>query len=403
MRILVAYRHFWPDSPPYSSILRSLGAELAKDGHDVSILAEQPSYKSVDREKAAPASETFEGMQVRRLAGLPLPRTLRSALFPIRVVLNAVGRRLRGERYDLMWTTTVPPGLNGPCVALAARILGARFMYHLQDVYPDLAGYAGEWRRGSPVYRLVGMLERHARRRAARCIVLSEDMADTLVENGTPREKIVIVNNFIEEFPDPVALPPQELRPAEGTFRVIFAGNIGRFQGVEALVDAARLLEHELPDVEIMLLGEGKALPSLRERGAGLSNLVFAPHMPFEQARTVIASADLGLVSLRPGIYRTAYPTKALGYFALGVPALAVMEPESAMARLIVDERVGAVAEGNDGPAIAAAIRRIYADRADMPAMRERALALYDAEMSERVSMERWRALIAELERDNPS
>ena len=45
MRILIVYRYFWPDTPPYATMLRDISRWLAEAGHDVEILTAQPSYK----------------------------------------------------------------------------------------------------------------------------------------------------------------------------------------------------------------------------------------------------------------------------------------------------------------------------------------------------------------------
>ena len=46
-------------------------------------------------------------------------------------------------------------------------------------------------------------------------------------------------------------------------FRIIFAGNLGRFQGLEDIVGATSLLG-PLANFELVFLGEGKALSSLQ-------------------------------------------------------------------------------------------------------------------------------------------
>ena len=406
MRILAAYRHFWPDSPPYATMLRTIAEDLARAGHDVTVLCEQPSYKAGDRQMRAPGRETVEGVTVCRLSRLPgigngLVRRLDFALFPIRVALTAAIWRLRGRRFDVVWTATVPPALNGWGVRTAARLLGARFVYHFQDIYPELQTHAGNWRSGGLLDRLVGAVDRANVRAARAAIVLSEDMADTVAARGVGREKLRVINNFmIDSFADDGApdIAP-DLRKADGRIRVIFAGNIGRFQGLEAVVEAARLLAAVRDDVEFLMLGEGAALEGLRRRAEGLPNVRFAGHLPFDRARPVIESADLGLVSLQPGIFRTAYPSKTLTYLGLGVPVLAVVEPESQLARTIAAERLGYVAAGREPHHIADAVASACAARADMGQMRRRARDYYDSHLSRDAALAQWRHLMNDLER----
>ena len=51
MRVLLVHRYYFPDSPPYASILKDMRGILALQSECVDILASQPSYKSIDKSK----------------------------------------------------------------------------------------------------------------------------------------------------------------------------------------------------------------------------------------------------------------------------------------------------------------------------------------------------------------
>lgn len=405
MRILAIYRHFWPDSPPYAAMLRTITAHLAAEGHDVHVLAEQPCYKTTDRALSRPARERVDGVSVRRLGRLPgqnlaLFGRLALLLFPARVVLAALLARLRGERYDLVWTATIPPGINGLAGRIAARLLGAKFLYHFQDIYPELQTNAGNWKKGGFLDRLVGAIDNGNANAAQAMIVLSGDMADTVAARGIERTKISIINNFmIDEF-DGHATPeiPTNLQKSAG-FTAIFAGNVGRFQGLEAVVEAARTLATTAPEVEIFILGDGAAKASLQAQAKDLPNVRFHGHLPFESAQEVIAQADLGLVSVDAGIFRTAYPSKTLTYLGLGVPVLAVIEPQSELARTLTEQGLGYVAQGREPADIADAIEQAASNRPQTHAMRDRAREYYAAHLSKDAVLAQWSALIAQMGR----
>lgn len=384
-------------------MLRTITAYLAAEGHDVAMLTEQPGYKSADRAVSCATHEKRNGVTVRRLGRLPVAdfgflRKVAAALFPIRVIFYVFVQRLRGNRYDVVWTATMPPAINGLGARIAAWILGAKFIYHFQDIYPELQTFAGNWRRGGILDRVVGWIDHGNAQSAAVCIVLSEDMADTIADRGVARDKIRVINNFMLSSYSAEGPLPEHLAKTDGTFRVIFAGNIGRFQGLEAFVDAAQILIDERPEIEFMLLGDGVEKATLKVRAKGLENVRFEDHMPFDAAKPVIASADLGLVSIQSGIYRTAYPSKTLTYLGLGVPVLAVVEAESALARHIEENGVGHVVPGSDGKALAQTIREAHDARADIAMSRERALAYYASGLSCEAAMERWGVLMRELD-----
>ncbi|SFH05903.1 Glycosyltransferase involved in cell wall bisynthesis [Palleronia marisminoris] len=392
MRLLVIYRHFWPDSPPYATMLREIAAHLVRDGHDVTVLTEQPSYKVADRAQNAARFEAVDGVEVHRLGRGP-GRRIAALLFPVRALWTAMVWRLRGRRFDVVWTATMPPAVNGLGARGAAWLLGARFVYHCQDIYPELQVFAGNWTSSGLLARIVGWID-HANTRAAdRVIVLSRDMAQTIQARGIGAKKIAVVNNFmLSDFEGP---PPAPAAKPEGVFRVIFAGNIGRFQGLETLIGAARLLDDGSNRIEIMIMGEGAEEAALRRSAQGLRNVQFVPHRPFRDAAPTIATADLALVALKPGIYRAAFPSKTLTYLGLGVPVLAMIEAESELARTLLTEGIGRVVPYGDPAAMAAEIRA--AADAQNNGTRNRVARYHASHLSVEAALSRWSALVSEV------
>lgn len=405
MKILILYRHFWPDSPPYASMLRSIARRLVADGHDVTIWTEEPSYKASDLAHRVPRREMLDGIGVERFGVLPGFRSLGSVrvldklLFPLRLLLKALWRRLTGESFDLVWTATIPPVAQGMIGRWTAALFGAKFLYHGQDLYPELGGHSGIWRNGSLLDRVLSGIERRTRTRADVLVALSDDMAATVRKLASPRGELAVINNFmLEDFAGQSAAATLPAPPAREKVRLIFAGNLGQFQGLELLVEAMKLVEAQRPDIELVFMGEGKALAGLKAQSAGLASVVFEPHRPFEAAQAEIAAADVGIVSLEPEIYRLAFPSKTLTYLGLGLPLLCVVEPESQLARMVADNGLGWIAP-RDPAAIAAAICQIGDARAQLPAMRGKAAEWFASKLDRPAVLDRWSAMIGGLER----
>lgn len=396
MKILLTHRYFWPDSPPYGDMLRAIAEALAAEGHAVGVFASLPSYRG---RAPAPRRERAGGVDIRRIAvlpektGGPLARLANVVLYCGGLVLHILRRRP-----DIVTAASFPPVLAAASACMAARLVGARFVYHVQDIHPEVSRYAGGPLGRGRLFRALRWLDTRTLRRAAAVVVLSSDMAATLrARPGGAELPLLVINNFALD--DDLAAPgppPAEAAKPHGRIRAIFAGNIGRFQGLGALVDTAALLT-DIADFEIAMLGDGAALATLKARAAGLANLRFMPHLRFAEARSVIADADIGIVSLQPGIHRVAYPSKTLTYLNLGLPLLAVVEPESEIARMVEAEGLGAVARERDGHAIAAAIRGLIDRRAELPCIGERGRALYRERFGRATALARWRHLVAEI------
>ncbi|MFQ5622078.1 MAG: glycosyltransferase family 4 protein [Paracoccaceae bacterium] len=394
MRILFIYRHVCPDAPPYATMLCCLGAGLAAAGHEVEIWSEQPTGGG-DRPPDALPREVRDGVVVRRVARLPLwrrsaaVRWLDRLLFPARMLARSLLVRLSGRRFDIVLSATAPAVVNGVFARMSAGVLGARFLYHCQDIHPELGARAGLWRRRSVRHRILLWLDAWACAGADRLIVPSRDMRaalDARRAGGTPVE---VIGNFA---PD----PPKRLSPrAPGGTRLtaIFAGNTGRFQDIGALADAARHLAGD-PRIELVVMGDGAAFGELKRRTRDLPNVRILPRRPLPEALAVIAGADIGIVSLLPGLTAVACPSKTLTYLALGVPVVAALDRHSEYFQDIAAAGAGIVAAGPGGRELARALSGICDRRDRLPAMRRRARALYRREFSGAAATGRWLELI---------
>jgi len=424
-RVVFFYQHFWPDSPPYANLLRAIGAGLSSPGGVgsqrlvVEMLTAQPSYKATDRSRRLPAHELVDRISVTRLALLPgssrfTPlRLLGKLLFPLRALLVLIIRRLRGERPDVIVAATIPPVLNGLCALTAARIVGARFVYHLQDVYPEIGAAAGLWPERSLRHRVLRKLDTLVAQRADRCVVLSDDMRDSLIARGVPAQKVSIINNFmLEPFDSPEGRVVDRLdagkvadlsEGADGSEasnarrQLVFAGNLGRFQALETVLTA--FLDHAATSdaFDLHFLGDGVVKDALLARAGDSSRVHFHGHVDFVEASRFIARCDAGIVSIGEGVHRYAYPSKTLTYLGLGVPVFVLVETESSLARDVREHDLGVTCGERSIEALVdafGALERWLDSDADAQASVRRYV---EAHTASGTVIERWRDLLVDL------
>lgn len=401
LRVLAVHRYFWPDTPPYASLLRAIVTRWAADGHRVDVLSTQPSYKADTALARQPDEQRLDGARVFRVDlprehERPVVRLANVARFAAAIVRHA---RANGP-YDVIMASTAPPVAVGAAAALAARLTGARFLYHCMDIHPEIGRISGEF-RNPVVFGLLRRLDSATCRSANRVIVLSEDMASALRQRPS-RDGIrcEVINNF--SLPDYETTAGREVLPSgfgkpAGRFRVLFAGNLGRFQGLESVVDAMHCLR-DRTDIELVLLGEGRAASALRERAGDLlgASVKFFPHQPVNVAREIMRTADAGLVTLTPGIYRYAYPSKTMAYLSEGLPLIVAVEPDSALSGFVRREGAGTTVAPGDPEALAHVLRS-WADDPDATVrMREQARRLATEVFDQDVVLDRWSRLLRE-------
>jgi len=158
---------------------------------------------------------------------------------------------------------------------------------------------------------------------------------------AVPAEKIEISNNYDlssrETIVEPFFVGAQSKR------RVVFTGNLGRFQNLEVFILALKN-KPQLKNLELYFVGEGSALLELQRMSEGLEEMVkFVPHQSISVARKIISEADFGIVSLQENVIQYAYPSKTMTYLAEGTPIIASVGNSAELSSFILTQKVGVV------------------------------------------------------------
>jgi glycosyltransferase involved in cell wall biosynthesis len=199
------------------------------------------------------------------------------------------------------------------------------------DLFPDLAVALGRLR--NPVIEWGwSRLNRLVRTRATRIIVVGRDMEERLRSQGVEPAKLVFIPAWSERQPVDRGVT-EALRTEhgwEGKFVVMHAGNLGMAQNVAILAELADRVRHA-PDVLIAVLGGGQERPTLERmvRERRLGNVQFLDGVPRPRAQALMAAADLHVISLAPGLWGCAAPSKTYGIMAAGRPFVAAVDAGS--------------------------------------------------------------------------
>jgi glycosyltransferase involved in cell wall biosynthesis len=108
-----------------------------------------------------------------------------------------------------------------------------------------------------------------------------------------------------------------------GRCEVLFYGTYIPLQGVESIIDAARLLQESHPQIHFTLVGAGQTYPATRALAEKykLTNVTFKPPVPFRELPGIIRTADLCLgIFGRTAKARRVIPHKVYDAVGCGVP-----------------------------------------------------------------------------------
>lgn len=400
VEILAAHRYFWPDVTPYATILKDIATAWSQAGAAVTVVSTKPGYRSDS--PPAPTHERIGSFTAFRIPVLP-ERSWRSWVRVLNGLIFTVGffGVALARRPDVLMVTTIPPPFLGYAGRLAARLCGAKLVYHCLDIHPEAARFASvlEDSRG---YGMLRAIDTSTCQAADAVVVPSGDMARALVERE-PTEflSLAIINNYALLGPEDETGGPATV-DEERRMRLVFAGNLGRYQGLDLIVDAfADVTRTGEADLELWFVGDGVARPALEAKVAefGLGERVtFFGHRPLREATRLIRSCDLGIVSLQREIYRFAYPSKTFTYLEAGVPVLAIIEPHSELGDLVRSCELGYVNAQDDRSGLARILGRLGAERGRLVRMANNARRVSTDSLGKQAILGRWLDLLRALE-----
>lgn len=358
MRILLVTQWFQPE-PHFKGL--DFAKALQAMGHEVEVLTGFPNYpggkvypgyrvRSVQR-------EVIDGIHVTR--GYLYPSHDRSAWGRITNYVSFAASTallaLTLRRPNVAYVYTPP--MTAAAAAVVLRVLrGVPYVVDVQDLWPDTLAATGMV-NNRRLLQLVGGWTDFVFRKAARIIVLSDGFRQRLADRGISTPVTVIPNWAPPEIVRVAgALPARAPGDADQPFTVVFAGNMGKAQALETVLEAANLLNGE--NIRFLLVGGGVETDRLRDKAQAmnLDNVEFGASRRPEAMGGVFAQADVLLVHLRDDpLFAITIPSKTQAYMAIGKPILMGVRGDAAA--MLKQAAAGVVFDPEDPMALAEAIR----------------------------------------------
>ncbi|MFE6235564.1 glycosyltransferase [Cellulosimicrobium sp. NPDC057862] len=410
MRILVIGANYAPEptgNAPYTS---ALSRALAARGALVSVLTTYPHYpewRVREGYRGWSRRERVDDVDVLRLRHY-VPRSPTSArrLF----AELSFGVRSATTRWpDPDVVLLVSPSLFAAAVAMlrlrAGRARGTSrpgapgIVLWTQDLYS--LGVEETGAASGHAARVVGAVERFVARGADAVVAIHERFARRLRESlGVDAAALRVVRNWTHLAHDAVLPDRAAVRAAHGWHDdetiVLHAGNQGVKQGLENVVEAARLADAQGTRVRFVLLGDGSRRAALEAAGSGVRRLQFVDSLPDAEFRAALEASDVLLVNELAGLAEMSVPSKLTSYFHAARPVLAATSERSTTAAELRASGGGVRVDPQDPQALLDAAQSLAAD----PGWRDRlgtaGRRYRDETLSERAAVDAFAAVLEE-------
>ena len=379
MRIVVCSLHFRPHLTGIGKYTGEMTNWLVARGHEVLVVAPPPFYPAwkvapgysrwwYGKERRSAEASGSAGEEIIYRCPIYVPARdsgIRRIFHLLSFALSSapVLLRLAFKKPDVVWT--VEPTLAvAPFGWLSARLSGARFWLHVQDLEVDMAFDLGLLRSGA-IRRVIFALERLLMGRFDRVSTISGAMRARISDKGVHHDRARDFPNWadienIYPLPRPSAMRTK-LGLSESHVVALYAGNMGQKQGLETVVEAARLLR-DCDRLHFVLCGDGAARARLMESASGLSNIHWLPLQPVDQLNELLNAADIHLLPQRADAADLVMPSKLTNMFASGRPVVATALPGTEVHQVVSGH--GITTPPEDAVRFAAAIEDLENDEA---------------------------------------
>ena len=387
MKILLLTQWFDPE-PTLKGLV--FAKELQRQGHEVQVLTGFPNYpvgKIYEGYKLKfKQTEFIDGIEVTRVALYPshdssvLKRIFNYISFAFMAALIGI---FVTKKADVIYAYH-PPLTVGIAAIFIKFFRRTPIVYDIQDMWPDTLKATGML-NNDKLLNIISMVCNQVYKYVDHIVVLSPGFKQLLMNRNVNEDKISVIYNWCDEE----ALETQTILKEEynqilsDKFNLIFAGNLGKAQGLDTLINVAKVLQNN-SQIQLVFVGDGTERDLLIKKVAelNLENVAFIPRVPMSEVGGILKRADVLIVHLKDDkLFEITIPSKTQAYMAMGKPILMAVKGDAS--DIVSKAQAGVIAKPEDTESILLAISSLYhLNQPDLLKMGENSKRYYMNEMS---------------------
>ena len=373
MNIVFYTQYYPPETGAPQNRISDWAIRLKRNGHSVTVLTALPNY---------PTGQIFEGYKNRVLFeevidGIRVIRTWVYATYS-RNFLSRIANYLSFAFSSLLLgmfkigsgdvvVVESPPLFIGASGLLLSKIIGAKMVFNVSDLWPESAIAMGIL-KNTILISFSTWLENLIYRNSTLITGQTEGIVAN-ISSRFPHKAVELITNGVDiEFFDQSSSPADSLAARsefdlQEYFVVGYAGLHGLAQRLETVLQAATMLSG-YSEIMFAFFGEGPEKVALQKMAAqlDLKNVRFYPNQSRKEMPSVLKTLDASVIPLRGlDLFRGALPSKMFEAMAASVPIILSLEGEAR--DLLETAQAGICVAPENCSALAAAVLELYQNR----------------------------------------
>lgn len=241
---------------------------------------------------------------------------------------------------------------NPPLTAWVPLFCKNSYDILIYDVYPDALVEFGYFKQDSWIIKKWENINRRMYAKARKISTITSGMKERIAKYVN-KNKVNVVpiwtdNSFLKPIPksENVFLKTHQI---EDKFIVMYSGNMGKAHPVEIIIELALQFQNNT-EIFFLLIGGGDRYKEM-EVLIAKKNLQNIKILPWQDTKTLpftLSGADLALVTVGNEASDLSIPSKTYNLMSVGTPILCVAPQNSALARLVENEKMGEIFQNSD-------------------------------------------------------
>jgi glycosyltransferase involved in cell wall biosynthesis len=361
-KILIVTECFYPEEFKINDIALSWKAK----GYDVDVLTLAPTYPLGEvfpgYKNGFFGKDEYQGINIFRLHAVTgyrdsaIKKILKYISF---MIFGSIAAIFIGRRYDYVFGFNLGSLTDMLPAVVIRKLYKKPTMLWVQDVWPDSV-YAYGFKETKILSTLLDAFVKFMHHNITAIAISSKGFESKLEPYIKKGLKLSYAPNWADDLDmdmDPIALSTTQ------KIHFTFAGNVGKVQNLENIINAFCLLPVEYQKKsQLNIIGDGSNLINLKKLSNNNLNIIFHGKQIREDMAKFYKASDFLIVSLiNKPIFSVTVPAKTQTYIAAKKPILAIINGD--VADIVNDNNLGICAD----PSNVDLIKETFKKCIDMP------------------------------------
>ena len=352
MKILLVCQYYYPERFSVTDIAES----FVKSGHEVTVITGKPNYgyQHILEEYKKVRYEEINGVKVHRVNIKPRKYSRVSIIQNYLSYHRAAKRFVRHfkEKFDVVLSISLSPVISISPALLYAKKNKVPCVLYCEDLWPESTLVTHAVKKDSFVYKILYKWSKSIYSRCDRIVISSPSFKEYF------EKELQIFDKGFKVVNQPIlnSTKHNDSVVYNNKHNLVYAGNIGKVQLTDMLVEAMKYVKTE--DVKLHLMGMGSELSLIQEKIKKEKledKVIYEGAFPIEKAEAYYHNADALVVSLKnEGYVGRTIPNKAIQYMKYGKPLMVVAKGDTydmlnkARGSVFADENPESIAKAID-------------------------------------------------------